>query len=55
MQRQLCFALIFIAAAAGIAIAEPVTPEASQEARALLRAISRISGRNTLSGGDKLP
>jgi len=54
MQRRLCYALIVIAAATGIAIAEPVTPDASQEARALLRAITRISGRNTLSGQHNL-
>jgi hypothetical protein len=29
---------------------EPVTPDASPEARALVRPISRISGHNTLSG-----
>ncbi|MGD0100049.1 MAG: hypothetical protein ABSC60_06865 [Acidobacteriota bacterium] len=53
-RSRLCFALVLLLAAAGIALAqnpaEPVTPNASPEAHALLRAINRISGRNTLSG-----
>jgi len=39
---------------AGLALADPVTPNASPEARALLCAINRISGRNTLSGQHNL-
>jgi mannan endo-1,4-beta-mannosidase len=42
--------LFLIGAAQAQTQAEPVTPNASPEARALLRAINHLSGRNTLSG-----
>lgn len=49
--RRLTLTLcIFVFATAIVHGAEPVTPNASSEARALLKAISRIAGRNTLSG-----
>lgn len=42
--------ILFMFATFGMSFAEPVTPDASPETKALLKAISKISGRNTLSG-----
>jgi len=53
--REILSGLLFLTfAAAGFAQSQagiqPVTPDAAPEARALLNAITRLSGRNILSG-----
>jgi len=50
MVRMLCLSCFLAVLAVGQSMVEPVTQNPTPEARALLKAIARISGRNILSG-----